>query len=344
MAVGSNIAGPPCHGTRSLLRFEEMVSPPAPARRGPLRVVLAVVLLALVVAGVALEPRHPSHTASTRAHSSTTTSAASTTSTASPSTTVAISASGPTPPAITQRLAAHGCHLRSAPVTAAAERSAPGHCTVLEIGDSIGADLGWGLARELVGPQGLTLVAKDKSASGLAAKWYYNWSRQLSAMLARHHPDLVLVCVGGDDEQALAINGRSYDFNSPQWRTRYETLVREIDLIATRAGSYVLWVGLPIMQPAAYRAGVVALNGIYASVARSVPGVTYLSSWTLFANAHGHYRQGGVVNHVAAALRASDGIHFSLVGENVFATYVTVHLAATYHVRLAPVAPAYLTG
>ena len=320
------------------------VAPGAPLRRGPIRLVLAAVLVVLVLAGVTLQGiRATPSSSATTATSSTTLDATTTSAAPKAVTSPTIATPRATPVAIARHLKAHGCHLTTTPPHVTASHAPLGRCTVLEIGDSIGADLGWGLSRELAGLPGLSQVMKDKSATGLAAAWYYDWARQLTAMVARHHPDLVVVCMGGDDEQALAINGRSYDFNTPAWRARYASLVRRIDLIATRAGSYVLWIGLPIMQPNLYRAGVVALNGIYQTVSHGVPGVTFLSTWRLFENAQGHYRQGASVNHVAAALRASDGIHFSVVGENVFATYVAEHLAQTYHVHIVPVAPAYIT-
>lgn len=219
-----------------------------------------------------------------------------------------------------------------------------GHCTVLEIGDSLGSDLGWGLARELSSTPALKLVLKDKSASGLVASWFYNWPEHLKTLLAQYHPDLVVVCVGGDDEQGLELNGHSYAFDSPQWRTRYTALIRQVDTMITGAGSYVLWVGLPVMAPTGYREGVVTLNLLYRSLAATVPGVTYLPSWDLFANAQGQYQSAAPVNHVRSVLRAPDGIHLSYVGENVFATFVTNQIATIYHVRLKPSQPASITN
>jgi len=215
-----------------------------------------------------------------------------------------------------------------------------GHCRVLEIGDSLGSDLGWGLARELAATPALKLVQHDKSASGLVASWFYNWPVHLKTMLAQEHPDLVIVCVGGDDEQGLTINGHAYGFNTPQWRTRYTALIRQIDTMITGAGSYVLWVGLPVMAPTSYSEGVAVLNSFYRSVALTVPGATYLPSWDLFANAQGQYQSAAPVNHVQSVLRSPDGIHLSYVGENVFATFVAHEIAAIYHVHLEPSAPA----
>jgi hypothetical protein len=217
-----------------------------------------------------------------------------------------------------------------------------GHCTVLEIGDSLGNDLGWGLAREVAPSSGLNLVQKDVSASGLVASWFYNWPQHLKAFLAQYHPDLVIVCVGGDDQQGLVIRGRAYGFDTPQWVARYRELVRAIDTTITKANSYVLWVGLPVMQPPIYNRGAAQLNAIYRSVAMTVPGVTYLPSWDEFATAQGQYESSAIVNHESSVLRASDGIHFSYQGENVFATFAADEIASIYHVRVTLTQPALI--
>jgi len=218
-----------------------------------------------------------------------------------------------------------------------------GHCTALEIGDSLGNDLGWGLARELASTHALKLMQEDKSASGLVTTWFYNWHQHLKTLLRQHHPDLVIVCVGGDDEQGMKVNGHVYSFDSPPWRARYSALIRQIDTMTTRAGSYVLWVGLPVMAPNIYNQGVVMLNSLYRSVAATVPGVTYLPSWALFANKRGQFEMAAPVNHVSAVLRSSDGIHLSYVGENVFATFVANEIATIYHVELRPSQPDFIT-
>ena len=204
--------------------------------------------------------------------------------------------------------------------------------------------MGWGLARELASTRALKLVQKDQSASGLVASWFYNWPQHLRALLAQYHPDLLIVCVGGDDEQAIKVNGHVYGFDSPQWRAKYTAVIRKIDTTATKVGSYVLWVGLPVMAPNGYREGAVALNSLYRSVAITVPGVTYLPSWSLFANAQGQFQNAAPVNHVRSVLREPDGIHFSLVGENVFATFVANEIATIYRVTIKPSHPALITN
>jgi hypothetical protein len=152
------------------------------------------------------------------------------------------------------------------------------------------------------------------------------------------------VCLGANDEQALAIHGASQAFSSPKWASVYRARIRQIVQMATHAGSYVLWVGLPIMEPAGYNRGANFLNAQYRQVAPTVPGATFLPSWRLLASPAGTFRAGGRVDGVEAALRAPDGIHLTTVGEDVFATFVVHQISAIYHVPLHVRAPMKIDG
>jgi hypothetical protein len=220
--------------------------------------------------------------------------------------------------------------------------SAIGRCTVLEIGDSLGNDLGWGLARQLGHEPALRLVQADKSSSGLLTPWFYDWSQKERVLLAQYKPQLVIMTFGGNDEQNLKVNGQVLAFGSAPWVRAYSAIVTKMATAATKTGAYVLWVGLPIMQPNGYRQGMVLINSIYASVAATVPGMTFVPTWDLFANARGQFIDAERVNNVPSILRASDGIHFSLIGENVFATFVTRTIGDVYHVHVIPEAPMYV--
>jgi hypothetical protein len=219
-----------------------------------------------------------------------------------------------------------------------------GRCRVLEIGDSLGDDLGFGLYKELGKTHGLTLLVKDKTSTGLSASWSYNWPQHFANFLSEYHPNLVVVVFGANDEQALNVHGVSQPFGSPGWRVAYEARVRRIDRMATKAGSYVLWVGLPIVQPNGYRQGLNALDAIYQQVTTSIPGVTFQPSWSLFATKGGDYRGGAMVNHQSDGLRLSDGIHFNSTGELVWGTFVARQLASIYNVKIRPRSPMTIDG
>lgn len=336
----------------------------------PLRVTLGLVLTVLLITGDRLVAHDQATTTTTSAVATTTTTSGGPSSTTTPpvtSTTTTharlVDAPVVNPGSLDQ--AARGCGLHVTPAATAPTTSTStpptsttlgstttvarrvigvGHCTVLEIGDSLGNDLGWGLAREIIRPLGLRVIQLDKSSTGLTASWFFNWPHHLRAALARYHPNLVIVCLGANDEQALAIRGASQAFSSPRWTTVYRERVRQIVDLATHAGSYVLWVGLPIMEPAGYNRGVNFLNAQYRAVAPSVPGGSFQPTWRLMASPSGTFRAGARVNSVEAALRAPDGIHMTTVGEDVFATFIVHQINAIYHVALRVRAPMLING
>lgn len=240
-----------------------------------------------------------------------------------------------------------GCNFLPASARTSAAQPAPlalGRCRVLEIGDSLGDDLGFGLYKELSGTRGLTMYVKDKSSTGLSASWFYNWPQHFKKFLAQDRPNLVVAVFGANDEQALAVKGVSQPFGSSGWRTAYVARVKRIDDIANKAGCYVLWVGTPIVQPNGYRQGLYALNAIYQKIATSTPGVTFQPSWKLFATNGGDYRGGAMVNHQSDGLRLSDGIHFNSTGELVWGTFVARQIASIYNVKIWPHAPKTIDG
>jgi hypothetical protein len=220
--------------------------------------------------------------------------------------------------------------------------TAVGRCTVLEIGDSLGNDLGWGMARQLGHDHALRLVQADKSSSGLLTPWFYDWAKKEKVLLAQYKPQLVIITFGANDEQNLKVNGQVLAFGSAPWVKAYTGIVTKMASAATKTGAYVLWIGMPIMQPNGYRQGMVLINSVFANVSAAVPGMTFLPTWALFANSKGQFAEAARVNNIPSLLREPDGIHFSYVGENVFATYVTRSIGSVYHVQITPEAAMYI--
>ena len=333
-----------------------------------LRVVLGLCVSALIIAGFSLQHhRAPAADDLTTLHTTTTTSRVSgpTTSvdtpTTPPTTPLTTPPPGPLkslPPPIVNMAAfkapGAGCRFStgapnpnnqasgSTSSTSVPTVPAMGRCTVLEIGDSLGNDLGWGLARQLGHDHEVRLVQADKSASGLLTPWFYNWPQKEKVLLAQYKPQLVVIMFGANDEQNLKMSGRVLAFGSAPWVTAYTDIVTKIASTATKSGAYVLWVGMPVMQANSYRRGMVLLNSVFAKVTTSSPGMTFLPTWDLFANARGQFENAARVNNVPSLLREADGIHFSYVGENVLSTYVTRVIGDVYHVAIAPESAMYI--
>jgi hypothetical protein len=233
-----------------------------------------------------------------------------------------------------------GCELS---LSAGAPVVPVGSCTVLEIGDSLGNDLGWGLARELPSVSSLKLVQLDKSSTGLANTGYYDWPTELATDLSLYHPQLVLICLGGNDEQGMEVNGSAVQFPSPAWTAAYLARVRQLISEATASGALVMWVGMPVMEDPDYSQGMEILDSLYRQGVRADLHAAFVSTWQLFSQ-QGAYQAVADVNGSPENLREPDGIHYSFTGEDVIATYVIDEIASIFHVQLAPTNPAVITG
>jgi uncharacterized protein len=218
-----------------------------------------------------------------------------------------------------------------------------GKLRVLEIGDSLGTDLGGGLSVQLEKSPRVKLIIRGKTDTGLSNSWYYNWPRHLRHFLHEYQPQLLIVFLGANDEQAMNVKGTRAPFDSPLWISRYRASVTSILHEARTARCEVLWVGLPIMDPNGYRQGIESINSIFAQAAQGVPGVTFIPTWDYFADAQGQFRFAAKVNGTRQALRAPDGIHFTALGQSVLATYVVDQMRSLYALAVKPAYPQRFT-
>jgi hypothetical protein len=219
-----------------------------------------------------------------------------------------------------------------------AQPSAAHPLTVLDVGDSIGKDLGIGLADELGNVHGVQLLQNSVGDTGLANLGYYNWLAELPVQVAKYRPQVIVIMLGGNDAQSFQAGNQVVDFGTAAWHRIYPQRVGQLMSEATKGGAQVIWVGLPIMGPTSglSNTSIQAENAVFASEAKLHPGVTYLSSWKLFENASGQYatyltEPGGNVVEV----RDPDEVHFDPPGgTDLIGSFVVKKMEALWHIKL----------
>jgi len=217
------------------------------------------------------------------------------------------------------------------------------HCTILEIGDSLGTDLGEGLHLQLEKNPSITLVVKTTVAAGLTNAWFYNWPGHLKKFLSQYRPQLLIVFLGANDEQAMVVNGQATPFDTRAWRSKYASNVSTVIKEAAAAHCVVMWVGMPIMNPFGYRQKIQVINSIFSDMAQKMTNATFVSTWKFMADAKGNFRFNARVNGQLQPIRTADGIHLSYMGLNVLATYVVAQLRLHYRLALTPAYPVNFT-
>ena len=186
---------------------------------------------------------------------------------------------------------------------------------VAVIGDSLSQGLGPAIERWM-NPSVVRVLSLGRQSTGLSREDYFNWQAGMRQIVEEFRPDLVFVMLGSNDAQAqISRDGTSIPVGSAEWlegyRERAANLLRE----ATRAGTHVVWVGIPIVEERQRWDFYRRVNDIYRDTASADPLGTYVDTWTPFEGRDGGYtafvrnERGDLVE-----VRASDGVHFTPSG------------------------------
>lgn len=194
---------------------------------------------------------------------------------------------------------------------------------VVVIGDSLATGLGVYLER-VMKPSLVRVSRQGRISTGLARPDYFDWPAALTEIVNKFRPDLIVVMLGENDNQALRDQaGREETpVGTFDWPTAYGERVEDLMRLATSRGARVVWAGLPIVSDRGRWAIVERQNEVFESAAVTVDDVAFLDTWDMFAAPDGGYtafhRDGATVQLV----RESDGLHFNATGYELLARAV----------------------
>jgi hypothetical protein len=210
---------------------------------------------------------------------------------------------------------------------------------VLEIGDSLGIDLGDQLSAQLDTALAHTTVA-SLGDTGLANIAYYDWSTHLAALLATDHPQVVVVFLGANDDQGIVVNGRAAVPGSPAWTAGYAQRVDVILHEASGAGARVVWVGMPPMASPELNATVALEDRIFRSQTAASAQAVYVSATAVLGTSAGLYESYGVdASGQRTALRTPDGVHLTPAGAGLLARTVIDAIDGRWQLNLTAPGP-----
>lgn len=205
--------------------------------------------------------------------------------------------------------------------SAALPRLHPGK--VLIVGDSM-VEGGFGLAlqRRLKQFSNLSIVREGIHSTGLTRPDYFDWMAHLQTLLNKHHPDLLIVNMGANDPQDIAVQGKRHYVGDAAWNTMYSSRVKQFISLAAERGVTTFWVGMPVMGKTAYGKKVHTINSLVAQACAEQKLAEYFDTWNVLTAADGTYTpfmpnaRGERVR-----VRAKDGIHLTDAGGEIMTSH-----------------------
>jgi len=198
---------------------------------------------------------------------------------------------------------------------------------VLVIGDSLAGDLGRSLGRISAAAALVSVELDYKPASGLSRPDYFDWYAALVSDIARLHPEVVVVMLGGNDAQSFEANGHVVQQATAEWSAIYAKRVADLMMIGAANDRRVIWIGLPVMADPSFGELMRRQNDLYREASDGNARVTYLDTWALFAGPDGRYAPYlPDASGRPAPMRQADGIHLSVAGAERLAGVVKAEL------------------
>jgi hypothetical protein len=183
--------------------------------------------------------------------------------------------------------------------------------------------MGEGLTRRLAANGAFVSRLDARVSTGLARPDYFNWPSQVARDLKGFRPDVVVAMFGVNDGQSLLVNGRQLSVGSAAWRAAYGRRAAQLMDLVTANGRPLIWVGIPTMASKDLSQDTQTIDGIVRAQAHTHPGVLFVDSWSLFADAQGHYA--AYLRNASGGeelLRTPDGIHLTPAGDDRLAMAV----------------------
>ena len=198
---------------------------------------------------------------------------------------------------------------------------------VLILGDSLAAT-GFGalLERRLDAHPQVVAYRKARSSSGLARPDFYDWMGEAKRQVKARAPDVVVVIIGGNDGQDLTSKsgkGKRVRWKSEGWNEAYRARVAGFIEELRGEGRKVLWLGLPRTGTVSFEKKLVLIREVQLDAMAEFDDVEYFDTSPFFVDEHGGLRRTAHVGRKKnQALRADDGIHFTMAGAQYFADQV----------------------
>lgn len=190
------------------------------------------------------------------------------------------------------------------------------------VGDSLAEALGFGFEADTAFKTDFLLRSRFSSSSGLVRDDYFDWPKNLAALMAEHG-DLaaIIISMGLSDRQSIRNGSETLEPLSEAWREAYRKRIDQLMSVARASGLPVIWMGLPVVRLPKFSADLMQMNEMIRDRVQVAGGV-YLDIVDAFADGNGGFTSTGpdVIGDIVR-LRGSDGIHFTPAGQRKLAFF-----------------------
>ncbi len=193
------------------------------------------------------------------------------------------------------------------------------------LGDSLGDGAWAGLTRRFKGDEMVQVFRKTKVNSGIVRADRYDWNRAI-LQIAREQFQIAVMMFGANDLQSIRAPGKRHHFNTPGWHEIFNDRIDRILEPLKQRKVAIYWIGLPVVRRPDYTRDYKIVNDVFRQKMEE-HGVKFIDVWDAFlSKAGGFVMHGTDVRGQMKVLRHSDGVHFTIPGNEKLASFVEAEI------------------
>lgn len=169
----------------------------------------------------------------------------------------------------------------------------------------------------------ITVIRRGVRSTGFNTKEKFDWSKELSGIVAKEDPDVLIVLLGANDWFPIHDdNMTKYGLNTDMWYKIYNQRVNSFLTIASKNFKKVYFIGHPPSPLPGYSEVLVKLNNVFINQISKFDNITYVSSWERLAVNDKFLGNIADDRGKVANTKEADGIHLNQHGSQILSDWL----------------------
>ncbi|CDO46206.1 hypothetical protein AT246_01990 [Bartonella henselae] len=215
---------------------------------------------------------------------------------------------------------------------------------ILVIGDFVASAVANALKNLFTDNSDIIIINNTIPDSGLVRTDHISWKSNLSELIDKNKPDVIIMIIGANDNQPITTSYGIFSVLQPEWLNIYKQRIIEITESLHTSGKPWIWMGQPAFGNDHLTQKMKIFNELYRKETE-VAGGYFLDIWNGFTDEQGRFSFSGYDIHgKIAKLRTNNGIHFTFEGKKKLAFYLEKPLKNILNFDSSPYKNRYLTN
>ncbi|WP_195886749.1 SGNH family hydrolase [Bartonella senegalensis] len=193
---------------------------------------------------------------------------------------------------------------------------------ILVIGDFVASAVADALKNLFTDNNDIIIINNTIPNSGLIQTDHISWKSNLSELIDKNKPDVIIIVIGANDNQPITTPYGTFSVLEPEWLNIYKQRITETAESLHTLQKPWIWIGQPAFGNDHLTQKMKIFNEFYRKKTEEAGGY-FLDIWSGFTDEQGQFSFSGYdVHGKIVKLRTNNGIHFTFEGKKKLAFYL----------------------